>query len=87
MGWREREREKRERDSKSQSFQIAHFSVIIFQGVTNIAVFAGSLEVESEWIYIYHVMRGCSRVTLAHLKGPSEGPYSRNKQLVHLTGP
>ena len=53
-----------------------------WKSYTNIAVFAGSLEVESEWIYIYYVMGGRSRVTLAHLKSP----YSRNKQLVHLGG-
>ena len=53
-----------------------------WKSYTNIAVFAGSLEVESEWIYIYYVMGGCSRVTLAHLKSP----YSRNKQLVYLGG-
>ena len=52
------------------------------QSYTNIAVFAGSVEVESGWIYIYYVMGGCSRVTLAHMKSP----YSRNKQLVHLGG-
>ena len=44
-----------------------------WKSYTNIAVFAGSLEVESELIYMYYVMGGRSRVTLTHMKSP----YSR----------